>query len=73
MTYKEFQNWCNDRACDGRWGIQDAMLCIQTLDVINTTPFWKRKKVWKEFEPIIDKFMEIWKQKVKEVEEQNNE
>lgn len=65
MTYREFQNWCNDRACDGRWGIQDAMMCIQVLEIINTTPFWKRNKVWKEFEPLIDKFMENLEQKIK--------
>ena len=48
MTYKEFQAWCNERACDGCWGMQEAMLCIEVMKVINKLPFWKRKKVWNE-------------------------
>lgn len=69
MTYKEFKKWCTDRVYDCRWGMQDAMLCIQTLELINRTPFWKRKKVWKAVEPIINEFMEIWKQEIGEEED----
>ena len=25
MKYKEFIRWCNERACDGCWGMLEAM------------------------------------------------
>lgn len=31
-TFKEFTGWANDRACDGRWSMQDAMNSV-TVDV----------------------------------------
>ena len=34
MTYKEFREWCNDRACDGQWGMNTAMFCIKILTQI---------------------------------------
>lgn len=60
MTYKEFKKFCNDRACDGYWCAEDAVLCIQTLQVMKRTPIWKRKEVWKEFEPIITEWKKMW-------------
>lgn len=48
MTYKEFRAWCNERACDGCWGIREAMICCGILAKINRLPFWKRKKAWNE-------------------------
>lgn len=50
MTWKQFQQWCNERACDGCWGHQEAMLCIDVLRMIRQLPFWKRKRVWAEAE-----------------------
>ena len=29
MTYKEFKDYCSDRACDGQWSAMDAMACIE--------------------------------------------
>lgn len=46
MKYKEFVNWCNDRACDGCWSANTAIYCIKVMDKINSMPFWKRKKEW---------------------------
>lgn len=46
MTYKEFVSWCNDRACDGCWSMGTAMYCIEVMNNINHSPFWKRKKEW---------------------------
>ena len=50
MTYKQFKQWCNERACDGCWGMQVALLCIDVMKEINRLPFWKREKVWKQIE-----------------------
>lgn len=46
MTYKEFKMWCNERACDGRWGFLTAKVCINAITKVNQSPFWKREKVW---------------------------
>ena len=48
MTFKQFSHWCNERACDGLWGMLDALVCIDIHNEINKHPFWKREKVWRE-------------------------
>lgn len=48
MKYKEFNSWCNDRACDGCWGFKEAIICIEVARDINKLPFWKREKKWEE-------------------------
>ena len=48
MKYKEFVDWCNQRACDGCWSAGTAMYCIGICNIINSYRFWKRNKVWKE-------------------------
>ena len=50
MTYKEFKDWCNDRACDGCWGVLTAMICVEIVHDMDFTPFWKRRKKWRELE-----------------------
>lgn len=50
MTFKQFRRWCNDRACDGWWGHQEALLCIDVMSQIQKLPFWKRERVWKQIE-----------------------
>ncbi len=47
MTFKKFVKWCNDRSCDGRWGVVEAMICRKVYREVNSFPFWKRNKVWK--------------------------
>ena len=49
MTYKEFVEWCNQRAADGLWDKDTAFDCISALDLIQSHPFWRRKKIWKRF------------------------
>lgn len=44
MTFKEFTAWCNERACDGRWGMVEAMVCIDLMAEIRKLSFWKREK-----------------------------
>lgn len=48
MKFKEFENWCNERACDGCWGMLEAMTCISLIKEIRKATFWKREKIWKE-------------------------
>lgn len=48
MTYKGFLNWCNDRVCDGCWGLREAKDCIRIAKAIHSQPFWRRKKFWNE-------------------------
>lgn len=48
MKFKEFVAWCNDRACDGRWGMTSAIACIGIHADVRKQPFWKREKYWKE-------------------------
>ena len=31
MEYKEFVRWCNERAADGCWGMQTAMICASII------------------------------------------
>lgn len=35
MTYKEFKDYCNERACDGRWSMIEALNCIKIIEEIN--------------------------------------
>lgn len=46
MSFKEFTRWCNERACDGCWGMIEAMACIDIMRDVNKMQFWKREKCW---------------------------
>jgi hypothetical protein len=48
MKYKEFVEWCNQRACDGNWNEVMAMFCISIMDTIRPLYFWQREKRWRE-------------------------
>lgn len=57
MTYKEFRDWCNRRACDGCWGIRGALICLVVIDEVESVHSWlpwKKKKLkekrWQEVE-----------------------
>lgn len=55
MTFKEFEAWCNARACDGCWSMDTAIYCIEVGRHIKSLPFWKRKKAWQEVSDFIYK------------------
>ena len=55
MTFKEFNEWCNRRACDGCWDMYTALYCSVIYSKINKLPFWKRKKAWDEVKDDIEK------------------
>lgn len=48
MKYKEFNTWCNQRACDGCWGMQIAIICLDIIRQIQRESFWKRERKWQE-------------------------
>lgn len=35
MTYKEFKDYCNERACDGKWSFDEALKCISIIKEID--------------------------------------
>ena len=53
MKFKDFKIWCSERAHDGRWGLNEAIICIAVLQDIKSRPFWKREKEFKKIEPEI--------------------
>ena len=55
MTFKEFNEWCNCRACDGSWSANTSIYCMAVCRRINALPFWKRKKAWDEVKDFIEK------------------
>lgn len=47
MSYKEFKEYCNERACDGRWSMLEAIVCldvINEIDKIKAKGFFFKKK-----------------------------
>lgn len=48
MTFREFVSWCNERTCDGCWGMLEAMTCIDIIGKVREKRFWKREKFWQE-------------------------
>lgn len=48
MKFKEFVAWCNERACDGMWGVNEAMACIEVMKYVRSKPFWRREKEWQK-------------------------
>jgi hypothetical protein len=67
MTYKEFLNWCNERASDGCWGLIEAQVCISVVDIMQSTPFWRRGKKWNEYEQyVVTNFVNPTNDKIRE-------
>ena len=48
MKFKEFTGWCNERACDGCWDMQTAIICSEIMKDVRKQSFWKREKYWRE-------------------------
>ena len=57
MKYKEFKDWCSQRAGDGRWGLQEAMICISIREEMKATSIFKRKSKWAELEPVANEIV----------------
>ena len=67
MKYKEFVDWCNQRACDGCWSAGTAMYCIGVCETINSRVFWKRERIWKENyeKQIVENIVKVIDEKIK--------
>lgn len=52
MTYKEFRAYCNNRACDGMWSLEEAMICINIIEKIESIKGFRKnkakEKAWQE-------------------------
>lgn len=48
MTFKEFDRWCNERACDGLWGYLEFNYCVSIIKDVRRMMPWKREKYWKK-------------------------
>ena len=46
MTFKDFVEWCNMRACDGIWGRYHAIVAIDVIKDVRKRPFWRQEKYW---------------------------
>jgi hypothetical protein len=59
MSYKEFDDYCNERACDGRWGFEEAIACLGMYDEIENIvkgKLFKRKAREKAWESLKFKY-----------------
>lgn len=52
ISYAEFREWCNERCCDGLWNMRNAIAAIAILQVMRKAWFWKRRRLWRDYEPI---------------------
>lgn len=48
MTFKEFNKWANDRACDGQWGLRHAIATIEILEAMDSVKFFK-ERFWHKY------------------------
>lgn len=68
MTFKEFDDWCNERACDGYWSMKTALICAGIIREVYKIPFWKRKKVWnKEYREIAEEIVKVINEKIEKI------
>lgn len=68
MKFKEFKDWCNQRACDGCWSRETAIYCIALYNTVQAFPFWKREKMWRERyeKDTVEKVVNVIEAKMKE-------
>lgn len=50
MKFKDFMEWCNDRASDGMWGPATVVICTSVIREVLGVPFWRREKKWRELD-----------------------
>lgn len=60
-TFEDFSKWCNARACDGTWNLNDAMTSASICTkVYETKPIFGKKKAREEkWESLRDKFLNL--------------
>lgn len=52
MTHEDFLKYCEARACDGQWNIEEALLCLGVIKHLNnikkcTFKFYSKNKTKK--------------------------
>ena len=68
MTFKEFNDWCNERACDGYWSMKTALICAGIIRKVYKIPLWKRKKVWnEEYREIAEEIVKVINEKIEQI------
>lgn len=68
MTFKDFVRWCDERTCDGCWGMITALTCIDLVRTLRKVPFWKRERAWREKEKqVLEEIVNPVNQKIKEL------
>ena len=72
MTFKEFMDWCNRRACDGCWSLGHAVACLDIIKDVRSKPFWKREKYWKNHyeNMVIEQIVNPINQRIEESEKE---
>lgn len=74
MTFREFDIWANERACDGQWGFQHIIATQAIYVIMNNTNIFNRKSVWKkQCESKAIKIVESVKSIAEQLKEQKNE
>ena len=61
VTFEEFDEWCNGRACDGQWSMFLALNCSEAIRrVLAVKPLFSRKKAReKEWERIKNEYFKL--------------
>ena len=61
VTFEEFDKWCNDRACDGAWSFDTAIICCEAVRrVLSVKKLFGRKKAReKEWERIRAEYFKL--------------
>lgn len=50
VTFKEFNHWCNERVCDGKWSESTATISIAVVTAVNKVkPLSRRRKAREEY------------------------
>lgn len=79
MTFAEFNKWCNNRCCDGNWGMYEAMCCIAMCsEVLKQRALFgakrKREKYWQSHpdRPLVEQIVHETNLKIEEKKHENN-
>lgn len=67
MKFKEFVEWCNERACDGYWSMGTAIYCCELVSNIYKFRRRHREKAWEEInerEKIVEDIVNPINQKI---------
>ena len=49
ISFRDFNDWANNRACDGEWSMMEAISSSNAIaEYYKCKKFWKRKQKWWE-------------------------